>query len=131
MTFKFPVRVYYEDTDFSGIVYHARYLHFAERARTEALRACSISHTELLSRVEPLVFAIRNMNCDWESPARIDDELEVRTDFVTIKGARMHLQQSIWRGEDLLFSASVEAVCMSATGRPRRVPGDVMDLIFS
>lgn len=67
----FRIRVYYEDTDFSGVVYHARYLHFFERARTEALRACGVSHTDLLARAEPLVFAVRTMTTHWLAPARL------------------------------------------------------------
>ncbi|MEQ8935634.1 MAG: tol-pal system-associated acyl-CoA thioesterase [Amphiplicatus sp.] len=124
-TFLFPVRVYYEDTDFSGVVYHARYLHFFERGRTEALRECGVTHTELLARPEPLVFAVRKMTTEWILPARVDDLLEVRTSFASVKGARMFLVQEIWRGETLLSRADVEAVCMTPGGKPRRLPADV------
>ena len=124
-TFLFPVRVYYEDTDFSGVVYHARYLHFFERGRTEALRECGVTHTELLARPEPLVFAVRKMTTEWIVPARVDDMLEVRTSFASVKGARMLLDQEIWRGETLLARAAVEAVCMTPGGKPRRLPADV------
>lgn len=130
MTYILPIRVYYEDTDFSGIVYHARYLHFCERARTEALRACGVSHTNLLARAVPLVFAIRAMNSTWVAPARIDDALAVHTTFVRIAGARMVLDQSILRDKTVLFTAPVEAVCMTKDGRPRRVPADIRSLIF-
>jgi acyl-CoA thioester hydrolase len=120
--FTLPVRIYYEDTDFSGVVYHARYLHFFERGRTEALRACGVHHSELLARDEPLAFAVRKMTTEWIAPARIDDLLEVRTRFLEIKGARMLLEQEIRRAEALLARADVEAACMNLEGRPRRIP---------
>lgn len=125
--FAIPVRVYYEDTDFSGVVYHARYLHFFERGRTEALRTCNISHTELLAREEPLAFAVTKMTTEWISPARIDDALEVTTRFVEVKGARMRIAQEIRRGETLIARADVEAACMSLSGRPRRLPAELAE----
>ena len=97
--FAHPVRIYYEDTDFSGVVYHAAYLKFFERGRTEALRSCGVHHSELLARDEPLAFTIRKMTTEWLVPARIDDVLEVRTRFVMAKGARMGLRQEIWRAD--------------------------------
>lgn len=132
--FILPIRVYYEDTDFSGIVYHANHLKFFERGRTEALRSCGISHSDLLTRDTPLVFAIRRMDTHWKLPAKIDDQLEVRTWFVQAKGARMDMRQELWRTaplltppvQDLIASASVEAACLSPEGRPRRLPEDVI-----
>ncbi len=124
--FLLPIRVYYEDTDFSGVVYHARHLHFFERGRTEAIRACGVTHTELLARAEPLAFAVKKMTVEWVAPARIDDILKVRTDFTEIKGARMLLDQEIRRGEALIARADIEAVCMTLDGRPRRVPAEIV-----
>ena len=126
-TFTIAVRIYYEDTDFSGVVYHAAYLKFFERGRTEALRSCGVSHTELLARAEPLVFAVNKMTTEWRAPARIDDVLEVRTSFVAAKGARMRLAQEIWRDETLIARADVEAASMSLEGRPKRLPADVLE----
>lgn len=123
----FPVRIYYEDTDFSGVVYHAAYLKFFERGRTEALRACGVHHSEILKREEPLAFAVRKMTIEWLAPARIDDVLEVRTCFIEAKGARMTLSQEIWREDTLLARAEVEAACMSLSGRARRLPADILD----
>ncbi|MEZ5894383.1 MAG: tol-pal system-associated acyl-CoA thioesterase [Parvularculaceae bacterium] len=123
--YRLPIRIYYEDTDFSGVVYHAAYLKFFERGRTEALRACGVHHSELLARDEPLAFAVRKMTTEWLVPAKIDDLLEVRTRFVSAKGARMILSQEIYRDDTLLARAEVEAVCMSLSGRPRRLPGDI------
>lgn len=128
--YRLPIRIYYEDTDFSGVVYHAAYLKFFERGRTEALRACGIHHSELLARDEPLAFAVRKMTTEWLIPAKIDDMLEVRTRFVSAKGARMILSQEIWRDDVLLARAEVEAACMSLTGRPRRLPADMTDRFF-
>jgi acyl-CoA thioester hydrolase len=122
-----PVRVYYEDTDFSGIVYHAAHLKFFERGRTEALRACGVSHTELLARAEPLAFAVTKMTIEWLAPARIDDVLEVRTRFREVRGARMLLDQEIARGAALIARAGVEAACMSLAGKARRLPPALLD----
>jgi acyl-CoA thioester hydrolase len=124
-TFEISVRIYYEDTDFSGVVYHARHLQFFERGRTEALRSCGISHSDLLARAEPLAFAVRRMTIDWRAPARIDDLLTVTTAFIEVKGARMSLHQAIVRGETPIASAEVEAACMNLDGRPRRLPPEV------
>jgi acyl-CoA thioester hydrolase len=124
-TFEISVRIYYEDTDFSGVVYHARHLQFFERGRTEALRSCGISHSDLLARAEPLAFAVRRMTIDWRAPARIDDLLTVTTAFIEVKGARMSLRQAIARGETPIASAEVEAACMNLDGRPRRLPPEV------
>lgn len=128
-TFIHPIRIYYEDTDFSGVVYHAAYLKFFERGRTEALRASGVHHTELLQRDEPLAFVVRKMTTEWIAPAKIDDVLEVRTWFAGAKGARMFLTQEIWRDDILLARADVEAACMSLAGKPRRLPADVVEAI--
>ena len=124
---RLTIRVYYEDTDFSGIVYHARHLQFFERGRTEALRAVGVTHTDLLNREDKLVFAVRSMNVEWIAPARIDDLLEVRTAFLDARGARMRLDQTMRRGGDEIARASVEAACLSIDGRPRRLPPEIVE----
>ena len=125
-TYEFQVvRVYYEDTDFSGVVYHARYLHFCERARTEALRACGVDHTDLLALDEPLAIVIRKMDCTFHAPARIDDLLTVRSEFDPVSGARISARQAVFREEKRLFSAGVEAACVALSGRPRRLPAAI------
>ncbi len=91
------------------------------------MRACGVHHSEMLKRDEPLAFAVRKMTTEWLVPARIDDLLEVRTRFVSAKGARMILAQEIWREETLLARAEVEAACMSLAGRARRLPPDLLD----
>ena len=120
-----PIRVYYEDTDFSGFVYHANYLKFCERARSDCLRLLGIHHHELESSSKS-GFVVRSMNCEFLKPAVIDDVLEVQTCFVSAKGARMFLKQSVWRGHDELFRADVTAALIDGKGRPRRFTADML-----
>jgi len=115
-----PLRVYYEDTDFSGIVYHANYLKFCERGRSDMLRVIGIAHREL-SRTG-LAFAVRRMNCDFLKPAIIDDLLDVVTRPAEIGGARLVLDQSVLRGDETLFTAEVTLALIDANSRPRRLP---------
>ncbi|KZL23438.1 tol-pal system-associated acyl-CoA thioesterase [Pseudovibrio sp. WM33] len=123
-----PVRVYYEDTDFSGVVYHAAYLKFMERGRTELLRMRGVHHHELDSGMhgERLAFAVRHMDIDFLKPARIDDVLEVHTDISEVKGVRMFISQRVMRGDEVLIKARVTAVAISADGKPRRLPKDLI-----
>jgi len=119
----FPVRVYFEDTDFSGAVYHANYVKFCERGRTECLRFLGIHHRELhQSEGGGLVFVVRHLECDFLKPARIDDLVEVHTVCLETSGARMVLGQKILRGEVPLFEARVTVALIGADGRPRRFP---------
>ena len=124
-----PVRVYYEDTDFSGIVYHANYLKFFERGRTEFLRLLDIHHTELLALEVPLAFAVVDIHIKFKSPARIDDLLSVHTRFDRALGASFHLSQWIERadgdGVTRIAEQGVQAVCIDPAGRPKRLPKDV------
>jgi acyl-CoA thioester hydrolase len=124
-----PVRIYYEDTDFSGVVYHANYLRYFERGRSDFLRAGGVPHTLLLDRPEPLALAVRGMELAFLKPARIDDALVVATRFRSLAGARMRLSQTIQRDGDALATAEVEAACIGLDGRPRRVPAEVAALI--
>ncbi len=121
----FPVRVYYEDTDFSGVVYYARYLHFFERGRTEFLRAAGVSHQALLEGEDPSVFAVRRLNVSYERAARVDDVLAVRTRFAPLAGARLPIRQEITRDDALVAAADVEVVCLTTGGRPKRAPAVV------
>lgn len=119
-----PVRVYFEDTDFSGAVYHANYVKFCERGRTDCLRLMGIHHRELHEGKggSGLVFVVRRMECDFLKPARIDDLLVVRTVSLEAGGARMMLGQRIMRDQTLLFEAKVTVALIGADGRPRRFP---------
>lgn len=117
-----PVRVYYEDTDFTGLVYHANYLRYFERGRSDFLRAAGVEHTALLEGETPTAFVVRSMNIDFLKAARIDDALVVRTRYRAIKGPRLLIDQTVERGGEVLCTAAVTAVCISLDGRARR-PG--------
>ena len=118
------VRVYYADTDFSGVVYHARYLEFFERGRSDFLRLAGVHHTELADgkHGEKLVWVVRRMEIDFRGPARIDDVLTVDTVTESISGARIFMAQKISRDGTILVEAKVEAAIISEGGRPRRFP---------
>jgi acyl-CoA thioester hydrolase len=117
-----PVRVYYEDTDFTGVVYHANYARFFERGRSDFLRLTGVDHVALLEGDKPLAFAVVRLAIDFLKAARIDDALVVRTAFDALKGPRIHIDQSIWRGQDRLVQGEVVVACIDMTGRPRRPP---------
>lgn len=117
---RWDVRVYYEDTDFSGNVYHAAYLKFLERGRTEFLRAHGVHHSELATG--GIAFAVRSMTIEFEAAAHIDDLLRITTEVVSATGARLGLEQAVWRGEQRLVAARVVVVAIKADGRPTRLP---------
>ncbi|MCP1200119.1 tol-pal system-associated acyl-CoA thioesterase [Notoacmeibacter sp. MSK16QG-6] len=123
---RLQARVYYADTDFSGVVYHARYLEFLERGRSDFLRLHGIHHTELLDRPddEALVWIVRRMEIDFRAPAKIDDILTVQTSVFGVSGARVTMEQRIVRGRDVLIEAKVHAAIIDRSGRPRRLPAD-------
>lgn len=118
-------RVYYEDTDFSGFVYHARYLHFFERGRTDYIRLLGVSQGALHRQADPadaVAFVVRRMEIDFRSPARMDDVLTIVTRPADVRGARMVLEQSISRRDELLVTASVTVAVINGFGRARRLP---------
>ncbi len=118
-----PVRVYYEDTDFSGFVYHASYLRFMERGRTEMLRELAGDQSELHREADGLVFVVRRMEIDYLKPARMDDMLTVLTSTRELRGASMHLHQEVLRGDDRLVRASVVVACVRESRAIRLPPG--------
>lgn len=120
-----PVRVYYEDTDVSGIVYHANYLRFMERGRSEFLRLAGIHHMVMMSGEEPVAWTIRRLEIDYARPARLDDALEVHTRYRTLSGARLTGEQWVKRDSQDLVTAKIEAALITMTGKPRRIPEDV------
>ena len=123
-------RVYYEDTDFSGFVYHARYLHFFERGRTDYIRLLGVSQGALHAQADPaeaVAFVVRRMEIDFRSPARMDDVLTIVTRPAEVRGARMVLEQSISRQEELLASASVTVAVINGLGRARRLPEALLE----
>jgi acyl-CoA thioester hydrolase len=121
----FIVRVYYEDTDFTGIVYHANYLRFMERARTNYLRLIGADHRALFEVAEQeapgFAFVVHSMTIDFRRPARMDDVLEVITEPQVVKGASITLRQRVMRGEELLVDATVRFALISE-GRARPIP---------
>ena len=117
-----PVRVYYEDTDFTGLVYHANYVRYFERGRSDFLRLVGIGHAQLLDQDSPMAFVIAELVLTFLKPARIDDALVVRTRYQRIKGPRLIISQTVERGAEILCRAEVVAVCIHLDGRPRR-PG--------
>ena len=121
-----PVRIYYEDTDFSGMVYHANYLRYFERGRSDVLRLAGIGHSALAARSEPLAFTVRRIEVEFFAPARIDDALEVRSAYEEIAGARIHVRQEIFRGPERLSAAKLEVICITLAGRPKRIPADLL-----
>lgn len=121
---RYPLRVFYEDTDAGGLVYHARYLNFAERARTEMLRLAGVQQTELRAG-SGVVFALRRCAVDFRRPAVLDDLVEVRSRFTAMKGATINAVQTIWRGNEELTRIDVEVASIRDDGRPTRIPAAV------
>ncbi|MDR7221517.1 tol-pal system-associated acyl-CoA thioesterase [Aminobacter aminovorans] len=119
-------RVYYADTDFSGVVYHARYLEFFERGRSDFLRLAGVHHTELADgkHGEKIVWVVRRMEIDFRASAKIDDILTIETRTQDISGARITMAQQLKRGDEVLVEAKVEAAIIGENGRPRRFPKD-------
>lgn len=119
------VRVYYEDTDFTGIVYHANYLRFMERGRTNYLRLIGADHRALFEQTEKeapsFAFVVRSMKLDYLKPAYMDDLLEVRTLSQEVSGASIILHQKVVRGSDVMVEAEVRVAFVSE-GKPRRIP---------
>ncbi|HVY88009.1 MAG TPA: YbgC/FadM family acyl-CoA thioesterase [Hyphomonadaceae bacterium] len=124
-----PLRIYYEDTDFSGVVYHANYVRYLERGRSEFIRAIGASHTSLLRLAQPATFMVSALNLRFVRPARIDDRLEVRTLMEAVRGARVVCRQAVTRGNELILEAEVENVCVTLEGRPRKPPAELLQRV--
>jgi len=128
------VRVYYEDTDFSGVVYHASYLRFMERGRTDYLRQHGIDHRAMFEATSAdgagFAFVVRGMQIEFIRPARMDDVLEIRTAPADVKGASATLHQRVMRGGETLVEANVRFACV-AGGRPQRIPPALRDAMIA
>ena len=120
MSHVLPIRVYYEDTDLSGLVYHANYLKFIERARSEWVRSLGIDQAAM--KAAGSVFVVSRVEADYLSPARYDDELVVTCEPEAARGARLVVRQEVLRGEEVLFRALVTVVTLGPDGRPKRLP---------
>ena len=125
-----PIRIYYEDTDLSGVVYHANYLRYMERGRTEFFRLAGVTRMAMLEDAEPTAWTLRNVSIDFFKPARLDDPIEIRTSCPLLTGARMKADQKIYSGDTLLAHGKVEACIMTLSGKPRRIPQAVRDKLL-
>ena len=124
--FSWPVRVYFEDTDAGGIVYHARYLQFLERARTEWLRGLGFNQSEL--KCQGVVFVVRDMQINWLSPALLDDALQVNVQIQKAKKASFIMTQQILLGDEQKLKASVTIACLnSQTLKPLAIPLNIIE----
>ena len=122
---RLAVRVYYEDTDFTGVVYHGAYVRFFERGRSDGLRVVGVVHADLLAAADPAAFTVTRLAIDFVRAARIDDAVIVRTRFEEIRGPRLIIRQTITRGEDIIARAEVEAACIRPDGHARRPPAEL------
>ena len=124
---RLDIRIYYEDTDHSGRVYHANYLKFCERGRSETLKCAGIFHTGLAA--DDLFFIVRHMECDFLGAATIDDIVTVETRLHDAARASFVLDQRVLRGEDVLFAAKVTLAMVNTQGRPQRIPAVMLQKI--
>jgi len=123
MSHRFPVQVYYEDTDMGGVVYHANYLKFIERARSDYVR--QLGNDQNAMREAGIVWVVRRITAEYLSTARFEDQLMIETEVTAVSGARLSMGQRVLRGDKVIFTAEVEAVCMNAKGRPVRLPAEI------
>lgn len=127
--FSWPIRVYWEDTDGGGVVYHASYLRFLERARSEWLRSLGIGQ-QALRETQDLMFAVRSVSMEFLAPARLDDELEATVELTEARRASLLFRQTLRRNSDavLVVEADVRAACLKAsTFRPCGIPAGLFD----
>lgn len=119
---RLPLRIYCEDTDFSGVVYHGNYVRYLERGRSDFIRELGIGLSVMMAAERPVTFMVSHLDMRFLRPARIDDRLEVRTLVEIACGARVVCRQMIMRGNETLLDAVSENVCVGLDGRPRRLP---------
>jgi acyl-CoA thioester hydrolase len=125
----FPIRVYYEDTDAGGIVYHANYLKFAERGRTEYLRALGWDHQRVADELK-IYLIVRHAEIDYRAPARLDDLLEIRTEVTTVGNTSLTMKQTVLKGEQVMANMKIVVVAITPAARPVRLPPQLRQ-IFS
>ncbi len=127
MSHSYTVRVYYEDTDMGGVVYHANYLKFIERARSDYVRG--LGNDQNAMREDGIVWVVRRIEADYIAPAKFDDELEIETEVISLSGVRLTMAQVVRRGAQELFRATVTAVCINKEGKPIRLPAEIRALM--
>jgi acyl-CoA thioester hydrolase len=122
-----PVRIYYADTDLSGVVYHANYLAYMERGRSEFFRHAGIVRLAQLEEPEPTAWTLRKVELEQLRPARVDDLIEVHTRLSALSGARMNAHQDVYLNGQMLTRGRIEACIITLSGKPRRIPQDMRD----
>lgn len=124
--FEWPIRVYYEDTDSGGVVYHSNYLNFMERARTEWLRTLGFEQDELITDHQ-CIFAVHSMQLNFRRPAKFNDALLVKSHILKAAGASLEFKQKIYRDDELLCEATVKVACLDTNRfRPRSIPSFIL-----
>jgi len=123
-----PISIYYEDTDLSGMVYHANYLRYMERGRTEFFRMAGISRARLEDE-EPTAWTLRRVGIEFFRPARLDDQIAVHSVLTEVTGARIKVLQRVRCGQTLLVEGRIEACVTTLTGKPRRLPKNVLETL--
>jgi len=129
MEHKLPLRVYYEDVDLAGIVYYGNYFKYIERGRTELLRDLGIDQKKL-REVDGLVFVVRKISADFVSPARFDDLIIVKTTIKKLTGARVDMEQCVYRSVQCLFAARVTICIVNLMGQPQRLPSQLVSKLI-
>jgi acyl-CoA thioester hydrolase len=125
--FTWPIRIYYEDTDAGGVVYHSQYLNFLERARTEWLRSLGLEQTSLRSELGVL-FVVHRLRVDYKKSAKFNDALEIKSIITTLSFASVEFEQKIYRGQTLLINATVKVACVDAINlNPVAIPITIKD----
>ena len=130
-TFSLPIRIYFEDTDSGGVVYHSNYLKFMERARTEWLRSVGIDQSHLKHH-EHIMFVVHRIDIQYKSPARFNDDLVVKSELINVGSSKIEFRQMIYRDEVLLIDANVDIACIdSEKFKPVRIPSTVKQTMES
>jgi acyl-CoA thioester hydrolase len=124
---QFPVRIYYEDTDISGLVYHANYLRYMERARSDWIGQLGMDQRGALENTQRLFFVVRGLAIDYLKPAHLGDALIIQSNLIVLGGASMTLQQRIWRAETQLIDATVRIAFVGGDGKPKRLPNQLRE----
>ena len=127
---EFPVRVYWEDTDAGGIVYHANYLKFTERGRSDLLRGIGIDQQKMMQD-QALNFVVKDCNIEFLKPARLEDQLRVQTTLLEMKSATLRLQQDIFNDDEILTKSTVRIACLKKNGRPARFSPQIKESFAS
>lgn len=127
---EFPVIIYWEDTDAGGIVYHANYLKFTERARTDLLKFIGINQQQMMADDAPN-FVVRDCTIEFLRPAKLEDVLTVKTSLIEMKSATLRMQQDIFKGDEVLIKSAVRIACLQKNGRPARFSPQIKDKFAS